>query len=86
MAKKYPVQPPVAIREAYEEGCDHCKGTGQEPTLRDLTCRECFGRGRLRWRIDECDECQGRGRTGKYVKLFKCKSCLGRGWKARDIG
>lgn len=86
MKKQYPVRPPVAIREIYEESCKHCKETGQEPSLPDLTCRECFGRGRLRWRIDECDDCQGHGRTGKILKLFQCKSCTGKGWTARDVG
>jgi len=86
MSKQYPVKPPVAIREIYERSCGHCHGSGQEPGLADLTCRECMGRGRRRWRIDECKTCHGRGRSGKTLFLLKCKPCKGRGWIARDVG
>jgi len=86
MKKRYPVTPPVAIREIYERTCDHCRGNGQEPGLEDLTCRECFGRGRRRWRIEECDPCQGSGRARKMLGLLKCKTCQGRGWNAREVG
>lgn len=86
MSKKYPKKPPVAIREVYEHRCNHCKGSGQEPGLEDLTCRECMGRGRRRWRIDECNVCGGNGRSSKTLFLTKCKPCKGRGWTARDVG
>ncbi len=86
MKKQYPVKPPVKIREIYEHPCHHCKGSGREPGLEDLTCRECIGRGRRRWRIDECHVCKGKGRSPKTFGLTKCKDCQGRGWNARDVG
>ncbi len=85
MSKKYPVKPPVKIGEAYEENCKHCNGTGQEPGLRDLTCRECIGRGRRKWRVAECDVCDGKGKKS-FFSLTKCKTCQGRGWRKRDVG
>ena len=84
--KTYPVEPPVAIREIYEHTCGHCHGSGQEPGLADLTCRECIGRGRRRWRINECDLCGGNGRSKKFLGLFKCETCKGRGWIPHDVG
>lgn len=84
MAKRYPVKPPVAIGGAYEEKCRHCGGSGQEPGLGDLTCRECFGRGRNRWRIEACEVCGGKG--SKHFGLTKCQTCRGRGWIQRDVG
>ena len=86
MTKQYPVKPPVPIREVYEHGCHHCRGSGQEPGLADLTCRECIGRGRRRWRIEECEVCGGNGRAPKTLGLLKCKTCKGRGWTRRDVG
>ena len=86
MAKKYPIKPPVAVREIYEEGCVHCGGNGQEPGLEDLTCRECFGRGRRRWRVDECDQCRGSGRNSKWLGLTRCNACNGKGWNMREVG
>lgn len=84
MSKKYPVKPPTTMGGVYEQTCSHCKGNGQEPGLGDLTCRECFGRGRRKWRIEECEACSGKGQT--HFSLFKCKACQGRGWTSRDIG
>jgi DnaJ-class molecular chaperone len=81
--KKYPVKPPVPIGEIYQQKCRHCGGTGQEPELGDLTCRECIGRGRRKWRIEECPECRGGGRKNF---IFTCDNCRGRGWKERDVG
>ena len=86
MAKKYPVRPPVKIGEVYQHACKHCGGNGQEPGLRDLTCRECMGRGRRRWRIQECSECGGSGRSSTFFGLTKCKICQKRGWTRRDVG
>lgn len=83
MRKSYPVKPPVQIGEVYEETCRHCGGTAQEPGLSDLTCRECMGRGRRRWRIEECKECGGKGRKNF---IFSCQPCQGRGWRGRDVG
>ena len=85
MAKKYPVKPPVAVGEAYAEKCRHCGGSGQEPGLTDLTCRECIGRGRRKWRIEECETCAGRGKKS-FFSLTHCKPCRGRGWLPVDIG
>jgi len=85
VSKRYPVRPPVKIGEVYKENCRHCGGSGQEPGLTDLTCRECIGRGQRRWRIEECDNCQGKGKTG-FFGLTKCKTCQGQGWKKRDVG
>ena len=85
MAKKYPKKPPVPIGEVLQQLCNHCDATGQEPGLADLTCRECFGRGRRKWRIEECEACRGKGKTG-FLNLGKCSECKGKGWKARDIG
>jgi DnaJ-class molecular chaperone len=83
MTKRYPVKPPVAIGEAYEQKCNHCGGSGQEPGLGDLTCRECFGRGRRKWRIEECEACGGKG--SHHLGFTRCKACRGRGWMARDL-
>jgi DnaJ-class molecular chaperone len=83
MRKSYPVKPPVRIGEIYEETCRHCGGTAVEPGLNDLTCRECMGRGRRRWRIEECQECEGKGRKNF---IFSCPRCQGRGWRGRDVG
>jgi DnaJ-class molecular chaperone len=83
MKKTYPVKPPAPVGEVYEQKCHHCRGSGQEPGLPDLTCRECMGRGRRKWRLEECPDCRGRGRQNF---LFKCKQCRGRGWLGRDIG
>ncbi len=83
MKKRYPVRPPARIGKLYEEECDHCGSSGQEPDMADLTCRECMGRGRRKWRIEECGDCQGRGRKNF---IFTCQSCRGRGWQARDVG
>lgn len=84
MAKRYPVKPPAAIGGVYEQKCSHCGGSGQEPGLDDLTCRECFGRGRRKWRIEECEACGGKG--SHHFGLTKCQACRGRGWTARDVG
>lgn len=86
MGKKYPTRPPVDIGEVYTQKCRHCGGSGQEPGLTDLTCRECIGRGRRRWRIEKCDLCNGSGRSSKWFGLTKCNDCGGRGWKMRDVG
>ena len=83
MSKKYPVEPPVPIRSIYTHTCGHCKGSGQEPGLEDLTCRVCIGRGERRWRIEECKTCNGSGRNRKTLGLTKCKTCKGRGWTPR---
>jgi DnaJ-class molecular chaperone len=85
MAKKYPVTPPVKIGERFTENCRHCKGSGQEPGLTDLTCRECIGRGRRKWLVVECKECNGKGKK-HFLSLTKCKSCRGKGWRTEDIG
>jgi DnaJ-class molecular chaperone len=85
MSKRYPVKPPVSIGERYEEKCRHCAGTGQEPGLTDLTCRECIGRGRRRWRVEECKECNGKGKKS-FFSLTHCRTCRGRGWQQIDIG
>ena len=85
MSKKYPVKPPVKIGDIYQETCKHCGGTGQEPDLRDLTCRECIGRGRRKWRIVECDDCNGKGKKS-FFSLTKCNTCQGKGWKTKDVG
>jgi len=82
--KRYPVKPPVDIGGVYEQKCAHCKGSGQEPGLSDLTCRECFGRGRLKWRINECRVCGGKG--SKNFGFTRCQECRGRGWTERDVG
>lgn len=84
MTKRYPVKPPAAMGEVYEQKCSHCSGSGQEPGLGDLTCRECFGRGRRKWRIEECEACRGRG--SHHFGLTKCQACRGRGWTGRDVG
>lgn len=84
MKKHYPVKPPVSIGEVYEQHCTHCGGNGQEPGLPDLTCRECIGRGRRKWRIEECEVCRGKG--SKHFGLTRCKACRGRGWTERDVG
>ncbi len=84
--KKYPKRPPVDIGEVYTHGCRHCGGSRQEPGLTDLTCRECMGRGRRKWRIEECKACGGSGRADKLFGLFKCQECQSRGWTMRDIG
>jgi DnaJ-class molecular chaperone len=84
MKRRYPIKPPVSIGEVYEQRCTHCGGNGQEPGLPDLTCRECIGRGRRKWRIEECEACGGSGR--KNFGLTKCKDCRGRGWTERDVG
>ncbi len=86
MAKKYPNNPPVNIGEVYERRCDHCNGNGQEPGLQDLTCRECIGRGRRKWRIVECKTCKGSGRSSKFFGFTKCDDCDKRGWRMIDIG
>jgi len=86
MAKKYPVRPPVQMGEVLEQKCHHCGGNGQEPGLRDLTCRECMGRGRRKWRIQECKVCKGSGRSPKYFGITKCNACEKRGWIKQDIG
>jgi DnaJ-class molecular chaperone len=83
MKKRYPARPPAPMGEVHEESCRHCGGTGQEPGLSDLTCRECIGRGRRKWRIEECQECGGNGRKSF---IFTCQSCRGKGWLGRDIG
>ena len=83
MRKTYPVKPPVDIGQVYEKQCRHCGGSGQEPGLGDLTCRECIGRGRRKWRIEECSDCRGRGRKNF---IFTCPTCRGRGWQGRDVG
>ncbi len=83
--KKYPVRTPVPVGDSFEESCKHCKGSGQEPGLSDLTCRECIGRGRRKWRVDECKACQGQGKTG-FLNWSKCSKCRGRGWLKRDVG
>lgn len=85
MAKKYRVKPPAAIGKSFEEKCTHCQGTGQEPGLPDLTCRECIGRGRRRWRVEVCSDCDGQGKTSVF-SLFNCKTCQGRGWILIDVG
>jgi DnaJ-class molecular chaperone len=84
MTKRYPIKPPVRTGGVYEQRCVHCGGSGQEPGLSDLTCRECMGRGRRKWRIEECEACGGSGR--KTLGLIKCKVCRGRGWMERDVG
>lgn len=86
MRKQYPVKPPVSIGGVYEHSCYHCNGSGQEPDLEDLTCRECIGRGRRRWRIEACEVCRGSGRAPKTLGLLQCKNCEGRGWNSRDVG
>ncbi len=86
MKKPYPQKPPVPIGEVYEQKCYHCGGNGQEPGLNDLTCRECMGRGRRRWRIEECATCHGKGRSPKFFGLTACQTCRGRGWLERDVG
>ena len=86
MSKRYPVVPPATVGEVYQETCRHCGGNGQEPGFDDLTCRECIGRGRRKWRIEECSDCGGRGYPLKTLGLFKCKSCGGHGWLALDVG
>ncbi len=83
MRKRYRIRPPVPIGKIYEEICSHCGGSGQEPGLSDLTCRECIGRGRRKWRIEECNDCGGRGRKNF---IFDCPACRGRGWQTRDVG
>lgn len=85
MSKKYPVAPPAKIGELFTERCHHCGGSGQEPGLSDLTCRECIGRGRRKWRIVECKSCQGKGKKS-FFSLTKCKSCRGAGWQKQDVG
>ncbi|RME49245.1 MAG: hypothetical protein D6796_05210 [Caldilineae bacterium] len=86
MPKKYPVPPPAPIGEVYREPCRHCDGSGHEPGLPDLTCRECMGRGRRKWRIETCPVCGGWGRSLKSLGVLKCRACRGRGWQARDVG
>lgn len=86
MKKSYPVKPPVPIGDVYEQPCRHCNSSGAEPGLDGLTCRECMGRGRRKWRVEECEDCGGRGYPFKTLGLFKCKRCRGRGWLGRDIG
>jgi len=86
MRKKYPVRPPAEMGEVYEQRCEHCGGNGQEPGLTDLTCRECMGRGRRKWRVYECKTCGGKGRSPKYFGLTKCKDCQTKGWMMKDIG
>lgn len=86
MEKKYPVKPPVNIGQVFVQKCRHCGGSGQEPGLNDLTCRDCIGRGRRKWRIEECKVCQGSGRSPKLFGLTRCKDCRHRGWTMRDIG
>jgi len=85
MSRRYPVRPPAKIGEIYEQTCKHCGGTGQEPGLTDLTCRECIGRGRRKWRIEECNDCNGKGKKS-FFSLSKCKICQGKGWRMRDVG
>jgi molecular chaperone DnaJ len=85
MAKKYPVRPPAEIGERYQEKCTHCGGTGQEPGLSDLTCRECIGRGRRKWLVEECPDCHGKGKRS-FFSLSKCSTCRGRGWIRQDLG
>ncbi len=85
MSKKYPVRPPVSMGQSYTEKCKHCGGSGQEPGLTDLTCRECIGRGRRKWRIEECRECSGKGKKS-FFSLTRCQSCRGKGWIQVDIG
>jgi DnaJ-class molecular chaperone len=85
MAKKNSKKPPVKIGEVYEQQCSHCAGNGQEPGLRDLTCRVCMGRGRQKWRIITCPECQGKGKKG-FLSWGKCRQCQGNGWTTHDVG
>ncbi|HRV91535.1 MAG TPA: hypothetical protein P5526_05185 [Anaerolineae bacterium] len=85
MTKKYPVKPPVDIGQIFQAKCRHCQGSGQEPGLPDLTCRECVGRGRRKWRILECEVCGGRGKKN-FLSLRNCQTCRGRGWTELDIG
>jgi DnaJ-class molecular chaperone len=86
MRRRYPVRPPANIGEIHQAKCRHCGGSGQEPGLTDLTCRVCMGRGRRKWRIEECDACRGSGRSPKTLGLTKCGTCKGKGWQARDVG
>ncbi len=81
--KRRRVTPPAKVGELFEETCRHCGGSGQEPGMRDLTCRECIGRGRRRWRVEACPDCTG---TGRKRFIFTCKPCQGQGWRKRDVG
>lgn len=83
MRKRYRKKPPVSVGHTYEERCSHCRGTGQEPSLPDLTCRECIGRGRRRWQIMECKVCGG---SGRQKVVFNCETCRGKGWVRLDVG
>ena len=85
MSKRKSGKAPAKIGEIFEQQCHHCGGNGQEPGLSDLTCRECMGRGRQKWRIITCPECDGKGKKS-FFSLSKCPKCRGNGWTTRDVG
>ena len=76
----------VTIPLAYDEVCDHCKGSGAETPNDVVTCSNCHGQGYVRIRRQSifgqvetqqtCPTCGGKGKTISK----KCSKCNGSGY------
>ncbi len=65
-----------------DERCPQCKGSRVEPGFQPIVCKQCGGRGQLRYSqgfftINKtCEQCGGEG----HVIKDPCKACKGRGY------
>lgn len=70
----------------YDDVCDHCNGTGAEPSSGEETCPYCHGTGYVKVQkrtifgimesTQTCSHCHGKGRLAKE----KCRKCGGAGY------
>lgn len=76
----------TSIQIPREETCETCRGSGAAPRSAPETCRQCGGRGQVRYQqgfltiARTCGRCQGSGR----VITKPCATCHGAGRTARD--
>jgi molecular chaperone DnaJ len=76
----------TTIQIPREEACETCHGSGAAPGSTRETCRQCGGRGQLRYQqgflvvARTCGHCRG---TGKVISA-PCSACGGSGRTTRD--
>jgi molecular chaperone DnaJ len=76
----------TTIQIPREETCDTCRGSGAKAGTSPETCRQCGGRGQVRYQqgfltiARTCGRCQG---SGKVISK-PCETCGGAGRTTRD--
>lgn len=73
-----------------DEACEHCHGTGAEPSSKVETCPDCHGTGYVRFTqntmfgqmVNErpCSKCHGEGK----IVSSPCKECRGKGTQKKN--